>query len=739
WYYLLRQETFTGKPAGWTDSEISYYSGGFHETGFFAGYLYCSDVNTAAYDSVRFTLNIGGSWTDAWVYVLFWNGTDFSLVGNFTSGTATDQTFTSSDPIYQRADFKVQVYYGGFDGSDSFDATDWRIEGRNTTTYSAFQTTYLFTGVDFDTYSVEELHVDYTAGATADESLQFRLETGDTTPDALVYNSDGQSDFILDIHAFLNGPECYLQIRDTDRNEQTGSSWSIDRLFIRLISHPPTVEGPPIASGLVDGTHALAQYNPVSVTFNVSDPEGYQNIEFVELGLTDNQSGTDHFTLTYSQSNDSFAVGLNPEYVDLLSTNCSVVTLGTSITLTFVFRTTFPCGHIDNVTYRVSVTDIDGLSSGSVSYPGGWTIESRLALVGGLAIDDDVGTPDRGPVDASLSVSGTLCYLGFPSTHPNTSLEIALECENVTGSPWMSSDYNASEGTFTILAQADNEVGKDTYSLSVRSAGVNYLQGETEVAYIADMIVCQEISSPSYIVDSSKTGYMNVSLRYAYDGSPVVSGTFWLVDLLLTRLEGGNWTASFFPGHLMSRTFDTVTTNASDLHGIGVVDMNGAHLTMYWEELVCHIEGPLFTTVEVGTNATGITCWAEYYFRSDHGQVYTGTLHLNDTTFIYDSPGIHAYEVAYAEGDDEWGVTTIRSSDVTYCIWESGDTPEPSDPWSLYAAMAGVTAGVIAIVMVAWVARRTRVPVAQEENLDTALDYLDKISAERKKEPDENT
>jgi hypothetical protein len=176
---------------------------------------------------------------------------------------------------------------------------------------------------------------------------------------------------------------------------------------------------------------------------------------------------------------------------------------------------------------------------------------------------------------------------------------------------------------------------------------------------------------------------------------------------------------------------------------------------MYWEQLTCYIDGPLFNTIQVGENATGIVCWAEYYYWASHGyRYYTGTLTLNDTTYLYETPGIRAYRVASAAGDDEWGVVTIRSSQVTACSWQAQTTSTTTttgtttttttttqNPWGLYIAVAGIGIAGVALVLVVVVARRLRSATREgvPEDLDTALDYLDSIAAEQGEDPEDNT
>lgn len=97
--------------------------------------------------------------------------------------------------------------------------------------------------------------------------------------------------------------------------------------------------------------------------------------------------------------------------------------------------------------------------------------------------------------------------------------------------------------------------------------------------------------------------------------------------------------------------------------------MNDLNLTIYWEGLNCYIDGPSSHSIEVGDNASGIVLSAEYSFWEEHGYHYDGTVHLNSSIFTFFTDGTRWYTVVGTDGDDAWGISSILSSQSTYCTW----------------------------------------------------------------------
>jgi hypothetical protein len=694
WNTLQTQSTFNGLPSGWTDQNIAYpLDDYFHEDGSLSGEIYSSAVNTANAVEVRFILNIECTFeSQDGMVVSFWNGTTWNSVGDIVEASEGDQTFTSSSSQYFHSGFRVRVSYVSLMLTIDFKANNWRVQKRVPDNHYAFQAVYKFTGVDYGTYYSEELVVDFSEESSED-TLEFRFASGDTTPNNLVKDSaNGSEDFSVDIHSYLTGSECYLEIRDEHRSgDLVSTNWTIDRLYINLTNTQPVSDTDPVTAGLVNSNDVLAQYNYITSTINVSDADGFSHIDYVTLSIYDDARSTSYFTLQFNESDDSFFEATHNDRVTLDVGSSSSSKSNDAIDLILNFTITFDCPAIASVDYHIEVYDVDGASD-DLWYEADWDAVTTLALDGALTLDDGSGTPSRGNTDGSITATGTIIYSGATSYHPQEGLvSIELSCVNVTGSPWSVSVYNDGDGTFSRIINADDEIGVDTYSIEVSVGGSDRLDGVYDATYISDQIVCASLSSPSFIVDSSATGQMEVRLQYVYDGSDVVDGTYELNGIPMIYQSGDLWIASHTPNALTSITYDTVTIESINTHGIDILDMNGTSVTMFWDQLVCYISDPTQSLLTPGTNASGIVIWAEYYYASLHPLYirYDGTLHVNDSVFVLESPGRKGYNVSSADGDDTWGITTIFSSNSTFCVWEyPGDPPSwleiPGDQESEY-------------------------------------------------------
>lgn len=267
WNTKKYQSSFSSLPSDWKSLEIAYSGGYFQESGiggFYGGFMNCSSVDTSGSNMVRFSLDIGGTWGTDEVSIQFWDGSNWDTMGACSTGAITTQTWTSSDSQYQISDFQVKLVFGLFSGSQSFQANEWLIEAQYEQNYGAFSAVYRFDTVDYSTYSIEELHVNYSTGFSSSESLWYLFEVDDITPDNIVRNSDGETDFSVDIHSLVTGDTCYIEIRDTDRSDSDPtSSWYIDRLYILLTEPEPVWDDIP-------GDKFLEYTQPLSYQMNAT-------------------------------------------------------------------------------------------------------------------------------------------------------------------------------------------------------------------------------------------------------------------------------------------------------------------------------------------------------------------------------------------------------------------------------------------------------------------------------------
>jgi len=686
WNNLLTQATFSSTPPGWSAYDILYSSGDFqNDPESYGGSMTCPDIDTSAYTQVRFILNIGVTSMPHKVFTVriwFYNdqGT-WDLMGIVPDREQSDITYSSSDSKYLHSNFKVKVDYASEYWAGAFTADNWRVDGYQGVGHR-FEAVYKFTGVDWNTYAKEELVVNF-AISSSPEDLTFKFEAGDTTPDHTIQSSV-HSDFTVDIHSYLTGSECYVSISDVYRNgDSDQDTWRIQEMYIRLTDTAPVNDQTPSCSNLDDGNMLYARNRYYEISTSHQDGDGASHIESVELSCLNDARTITYWTLKY-EAGVGFTESSDPNnYVTLDGSGSESTTSGVNLDLVFHLMIDWNHPIASGIDLRCVVTD-DESASASNYYETGWDIESRLDIPS-FSLDDGAGTDDRGNTNGQIVASGTVKYLGGTVHPPTTEVDVYVICTEVASSPWETTNYESTGGSFSVNVQADDEVGLDTYTVKAvaegtGAGGASLLFSSVTDTYIADEIVCWDLHSPQFIVDSQATGFMVAALEYAYDSTYVTNGSYLLGDRQLTYHGTNSWQASNAPGTAVHIVYDSIVLSAANTHGISVINMNGHSLDMYWEELVCYIDGPDSPTVNIGENATGIHMWAEYSFYSLHGhRYYDGTLHLNNTNFSYDTIGTRGYMVASADGDDSWSVSTIASTQSTSCTWVY---PDPPPSWN---------------------------------------------------------
>ncbi|TFG33752.1 hypothetical protein EU527_06925 [Candidatus Thorarchaeota archaeon] len=685
WSNLLIQTDFPSKPDGWTDSNI-YYDGDFHDNGLF-GYLVCSDVDTSSYDQVRFVLSIGVTigGSDFGVSISFYNNTGNwnTVVYDVPQRAKSDYTVTSTESQYQHSAFKVRVAYGYLAVSGGMMwADNWRVQGHEYTG-QRFGAVFQFTNVDYGTYANELLYVDFGSGSS--EYLNFWFE-------GTLVVQDVFSDFNWDISDYLTDSTFQVEIRDANRDpsELDGlANWNIEKMYIKLTNTAPQNEGSPTCANLDDAENLYGMKKYYQITTYHSDLDGRDNIEEVHLQCFSNDHETMYWSLLYD---GMFSESYDPnDYVSITSGT----TGGTGTELEATFSVLIHWHHpvISDIDLRCIVYDKDGENDDDF-YEVDWNIETRLDL-SNHSLNDYSGTPDRGDINGSILASGEVVYYGSTLHPQDTTVDIYVLCETVSSSPWEAINYHGDTGQFSVNVQTNEEVGSDVYSFKVVSEGASssstsLLISAKMLNYTTDKIICTSLTSPQNIVDSTETGYMNVNLRYAFDNSAVIDGTFQLGNSWLIHQGGGDWQANYTPNMLTSIIYDSISIGTDNAHGITLVDMGENSITMYWEKLNCYIDGPISNVITIGENATGIHVWAEYYYWESHGfRYYNGTLNLNSSIFQYDAIGTRGYIVSSADGNDIFGIMTILFSQTTSCTWVYPDPPptwnvDPTDQFAEY-------------------------------------------------------
>ncbi len=602
----------------------------------------------------------------------------------FTNSWFTIQE-TTSDNQYLHSGFGVKMdFYSGNDilPIDAAWVDNLVIRTGITTTNYRMSQEFQFTTVDFDTYPVEELHVNLETAPA--EGLVVQCYSGSSW--VTLGTKTDAGDTTYNVLPYLTSSTFTVRLVDTTTSSDgTSNSWQVDALYLNLDNNVPTNDGTPTTDSDYAGT-LLAAKSPHNgqyayITTYHNDADGYQNINTVTIeGLI---GGVSYWKVSYDVGTDSYSLVSGGTYITV---EAGTVTANAN-DLDITWHIKLLWAHPETVDLDIRCTVSDGLDSTTNTYDLNWAFENDLDL-SSFALDDGKGTPSRGDIGSQVSASGTVIYEGTSVNPDPGEVDVWIVTTLSTGSASWEATLQQADGTFSATVSADTVVGLDTYTFKVVTAGggsggVDLLHTSHQIDYIADRIVCVALTSPQQIVDSMATGYMDVWLQYEYDNSNVTSGDFTLNGLATTRIHGGTYRASYSPGTTVTVTYDTVEIVTADSHGLGSVNMNGHSLSMYWEAVNCYVSEPFQNTVYIGENASGIYVWGEYTYWNLHGvRYYDGTLNLNNTQFTYDTVGTRGYQVISIDGDDTYGITTIGLFNTTSITWiypAPQWDPEPSD------------------------------------------------------------
>ena len=396
-----------------------------------------------------------------------------------------------------------------------------------------------------------------------------------------------------------------------------------------------------------DSSFMLARYNYYKITSNVSDADGYIDIQYVELTLYDNTSTTPIWTVRYTVIGGVFSIEFGSEFINLGSSSATM----SGSDLDIVWSIKISWGHPDMINMVPHQYVTDGTDTASDFGGETWNVETRLDYSIVPSLSDDRGDLDT----ADLIATGAVTYIGLAQTPFGNETDVWV-VHDVSGS-W-SGDLSA--GSFSISSIGSSSIVRlNTYTFKIVSQGNGTLGSDlyytTSVTdtFITDQLVVS-ITDPAdqriNIGENATT--IIVTAIYDYDDSPF-DGTLTLND------------TTFNYGTFGRRDY-TVQSVFGGIHGVSVIGINDVTYCI-WDSLTISISDPSDPRINIGENATGIIVSAVYDY---DGSIFDGTLTLNDTVFSYGDARIQWYTVNTVSGGT-LGISAINVNDFTYCIWDS--------------------------------------------------------------------
>ncbi|MHA2040817.1 MAG: hypothetical protein ACW975_03050 [Candidatus Thorarchaeota archaeon] len=427
----------------------------------------------------------------------------------------------------------------------------------------------------------------------------------------------------------------------TELGDLSQDSWQIDATILHTWSpnFAPQNDLAPNATNIDDTDNLYARYRAYQITVNVSDQNGYDDIDYVELTLTSDDQVTEYWTVRYDEVTDIFSEQVDTsDYISLDVGSSLASKSGNDIDLTFnitvnwnhpdVSETDAKCYVIDSY----AVNDLD-------YYENNWDIETRLDYsILPAVTSDDSGTANRGDPDEVFNIGGTVIYYGSGDDSP-ASEEVdvwVLGTEYGTNAgPW--SDATLVSGQFDVVCYADDQVGQDTYTIKVVVEGtgsgasdLHYTSSITDT-YIADHIEWYLSGVDDSRIDVNANGLTYWKARYEYDGSDVTATLNGSKSLIW---NGTHWTYQESKSTVQAVGY-RIDTCSENTHGITGWTQSVSNTTIIWDRIKILTTITSDNHIDYGTSTTiNVTAQLEYdstLLSSDD------TLFMNDTAMIWDT------------------------------------------------------------------------------------------------------
>ncbi|MHA2302974.1 MAG: hypothetical protein ACXACD_18665, partial [Candidatus Thorarchaeota archaeon] len=375
----------------------------------------------------------------------------------------------------------------------------------------------------------------------------------------------------------------------------------------------PTNDTSPDLTNADDADNMYARQRFYTIISNVSDADGYWDIDYVELTLYDNSQTQARWTIRYTVSSGLFTVPSGSEYVVLASWSSALLD-GQSISITWAIKIDWD--HVNLIDVDIEQFVTDGTNSDDDFYEVNWDIETRLAITG-AQVNDGSGTADRGSLDGSFTYSGTATYLGSSlNPHSNeTDVWVSSTEYGINIGPW--SDLTLTSGTFGVTCYADDTVGEHTYTVKVvpegqGADGSDLLQSAVQDTYIADRVQVQTYSVADDRVNVDDPVSVDVTLRYDYDDLAVLDGTVLVNGVSATHIGAGIWRVTVTESGVTANVYNLVSYSGG-AHGLGDVDQNLQSQTVIWDQITVREYSVLDDRVNIGDSVdVNITIEYEY-------------------------------------------------------------------------------------------------------------------------------
>ncbi|UCE11211.1 MAG: hypothetical protein JSW61_04550 [Candidatus Thorarchaeota archaeon] len=482
-------------------------------------------------------------------------------------------------------------------------------------------------------------------------------------------------------------------------------------VWTQIPNQNPVNDVSPVLINPDDTTYLYAKYHYYFITTNVSDPDGYSDIDKVILLLFDNSRTTNYWTLIFDEDTNQFSI-FNGSGSLTLATWSSYVKSVNSIDITWHVKISWSHPDIMDIDVKQFVNDTSS-EFDSDFYESNWDIETRLDILS-LTIDDDVGPTDRGDLNSIFYVTGTLVYFGsgdnFPSDN-ETDVWVSMTDYGNSVGPW--TDPSFADGNFDITGYADDQVGENILTIIVVGEGDGF--SGTDLLYTAyqDTYISDRIQVQGYWVEYSHLNindqaWLSVQIYYEYDMSPVIDGIVMINSISASYSgSGGHWNFTDIETSVTANTFDSVACSGNT-QGITQVDQNSQFVSVIWDRLVIDIQASseavangqeVTFTLSVSFDYDNSPCTSYQIVIERNGSWWMSFTDSNKSLFTDRNDGrAYRYTTRQVTSEEVHGITEFTCN-VETTVWSAtGFTGDGADVTMTLVAAGGV--GIVAVLVI---------------------------------------
>jgi hypothetical protein len=343
-----------------------------------------------------------------------------------------------------------------------------------------------------------------------------------------------------------------------------------------VTNNAPVNQTTPTINNIDDTNNLYAKYRDYIVIMNVSDDEGYTDIDVILLFVFDDLRGTNYWTIMYDNATDTFSIVNGSAYIALKG---SATRSGNWINLTVLIKVDWDHPDVSNLDAKQFCNDTSS-DSDTDWYEVNWDVETRLDYSTEPYLSDDRG---------SLSISTLWAYMvvvyynsggdNYPFAN-ETDVWILHDVSNtwsgnvdVSGICNITSISSSSIArldtyTFKVVVQGDGSTGSDLY----------YTTSLTDT-YIADRIIIVLTSSTTQAPPSEMVTF-TLTLIYEYDSASVTAFTVSIYRSSVPLMQLSNTTTFQDDGPADTFVF-TINSITETTYGITAFSSNS--VTVLWE------------------------------------------------------------------------------------------------------------------------------------------------------------